>query len=259
MRASLAAVSLGFAAVLTAPAAQAEHVAVLAGNLPPMFMEGGGGREAEVITAVMEHCGHTVSFLIEPFTRHWASYEAGKGDAVATVPPGMTLPGGQTAVYIRYQNGVSTLAANDIGGAGLDGLAGQRVIAFAGAEQVVPELAGQTGRFGSYREIADQIGQSRMIFGHRVDAVIGDGMIFAEYNRSLREDPSALMFDPNQPVVFRAIFEPSSYVMNFRDPAIAADFDRCFAELDAAGAVGAINRKWAERYRDTLGDQYMGY
>ena len=238
--------------------ADADQVTILAGDLPPMVNAAGTGREAEVITSVMERCGHSVTFEIQPFTRHWKSYESGKGDGVATVPLGMPLPGHQSESYIQYQNGVSSLA--DSGGhyGELAALSGKSVIAFMGASEIIPGLKAAVPSFQSYKEIADQIGQSRMIFGHRVDAVIGDGMIFAEYNRQLREQ-SDLMFDPNQDVTFQAIFAPSDYGMNFRSEALTADFNRCYAEAKADGSLDAINRKWADRFRETLGTQYLGY
>jgi len=247
-------------AVLQIPAAaSAEELTILAGDLPPMFNSDGSGREAEVITSVMERCGHSVTFEIQPFTRHWKTYAKGKGDGVATVPLGMPLDGHQSEAYIQYQNGVSSLAETGNTYADLSALSGQSVIAFMGASEIIPGLKEAVSSFKSYKEIADQIGQSRMIFGKRVDAVIGDGMIFAEYNRQLRAQAGDLMFDPNQDVTFQAVFAPSDYGMNFRSEALTADFNRCYGEAKADGSLDAINKKWADQYRATLGTQYLGH
>ncbi len=255
---TLFAAAVSLSALQLPAVASAETLTILAGDLPPMFNADGSGREAEVITTVMERCGHSVSFEIQPYTRHWKSYAQGKGDGVATVPTGMPLPGYETDTYIGYQNGVSSLAEG--GGYGdLTALAGQSVIAFMGAADIIPGLKDAVPSFKSYKETADQISQSRMIFGKRVDAVIGDGMIFAEYNRQLRNQSGDLMFDPNQDVTFQAIFAPSDFGMYFRSEALTADFNRCHAEAVADGSLEAINQKWAERYRDTLGDQYLGH
>ena len=258
-KATYFAAALSLALFQSPAVATADEITILAGDLPPMFNADGSGREAEIISTVMERCGHTVSFEIQPFTRHWKTYASGTGDAVATVPVGMPLGGHQSDVYIQYQNGVSFLtdAGNTYGD--LAALAGHSVIAFMGASDILPGLKDAASSFKSYKEVADQIGQSRMIFGKRVDAVVGDGMIFAEYNRQLREQSGDLMFAPNQGVTFQAIFEPSSYGMNFRDAQLAEDFNRCFAEADAEGAIEAINSAWAERYRETLGTQYLGH
>lgn len=252
--------ALAFALTTQLPAmASAEDLTILAGDLPPMFNADGTGREAEVITTVMERCGHSVTFEIQPFTRHWKTYANGKGDGVATVPLGMPLDGHQSEVYIQYQNGVSSLTEASASYADLGALSGQSVIAFMGASEILPGLKDAVPSFKSYKEVADQIGQSRMIFGKRVNAVIGDGMIFAEYNRQLRDQADDLMFDPNQGVTFQAIFAPSDYGMNFRSEALTADFNRCYSEASADGTIDAINKKWADQYRDTLGTQYLGH
>jgi len=239
--------------------AQAEALTILAGYLPPMITAEGTGREAEVITTVLERCGHSVTFQVEPFTRHWHSYMVGEGDGVTTVPIGMELPGGQSGPYVQYQNGVSSLSDRNDNFTGLEDLQNRSVIAFMGASQIIPGLADATSRFSEYQEIADQIGQSRMIFAGRVDAVIGDGMIFAEYNAQLQANSEDLRFDPHQDVSFQAIFAPSDYAMNFRSDAITADFNRCYGDAMADGTLDAINKKWVEKYRDTLGAQYLNY
>jgi len=249
---------LGFLVTAVSAPAHADDIKIMAGNLPPMFLDGGKGREAEIITAVMEKCGHTVSFEIQPFTRHWESYKSGEGDAVTTVPQGMPIDGTASDVYIHYQNGVSYLS--DAGGNydGLEDLTGKKVIGFKGAESIIPGLADHTGSFADYREVTDQITQSRSLFGGRVDAIIGDGMLFAEYNQQLRGQGD-LRFDPDQPVTFKAVFASSPYTMAFRNAAHAEDFNRCYKELDADGTIAAINTAWVDRYRDSLGQSYLGY
>lgn len=237
----------------------AKEVTILAGELPPMFNGGNQGREAEIITAALERCGHTATFRLMPFTRHWDSYSKGQGDAVTTVPVGMPIDGFASDTYIQYQNGVSFLSEATAGYADLSALSGRSVIAFKGASEIIPGLKDAVASFKSYKEVADQEVQSKMIFGGRVDAVIGDGMIFAAYNANLRENAGALQFNPNQDVTFSAIFAPSEYVLSFRDQELTADFNRCFAEIRDDGTLAKLNTQWAERYRDTLGDQYLGH
>ncbi len=238
--------------------AQADELTVLAAELPPMMTAGGEGREADVIRAVLERCGHTASFVVEPFTRHWQSFRDGAGDAVTTVPAGLDLPGSATRPYIQYQNGVSVLAERDLQIDSLDDLAGLSVIAFQGAEDILPGLAAAVPTFGSYREVADQIIQSRLLFAGRTDAVIGDGLLFAAYNAELAE-AGTTQFDAGQPVTFAAIFAPSDYMLQVRDPDLAAAFDACFADAEADGTIDEIHRRYVDRYRDVLGDQYLGY
>ncbi|MFN4009510.1 MAG: ABC transporter substrate-binding protein [Pannonibacter sp.] len=244
------------AACLTANAAE---IKILAGDLPPMMNSDGTGREAEIIKTTLERCGHAVKFEVQPFTRHWASFKDGAGDAVTTVPPGLPLPGTPTSQYIAYQNGVAFLASRPQPFETLADLNGNSVVAFKGAAEIIPGFGDASKGFSEYREMADQITQNKLVFGGRAAAAVGDGMIFAEYSRQLQESKEALPFDPNQPVRFNALFEPSPYVMQFRDPAHAADFDRCFKEAEADGTIAKINKAWVDKYRDTLGSSYLNY
>jgi len=239
--------------------AQADRITIVSAELPPMMTRDGEGREAAIIRTALERCGHSVEFLVQPFTRHWGLYEDGTGDAVTTVPTGQDMSGSLTQPYIQYQNGVSYLSSRGYAVDALEDLAGLKVVAFEDASKILPGLKDASERFASYRETIDQIFQSRLLFAGSVDAVIGDGMLLAEYNRSLGERASTLRFDPTQPVTFSRIFRPSDYVMAFRDPSHAADFNRCFAEAAADGTIDAINRSWVDRYRDVLGSAYLDY
>lgn len=240
-------------------AAMAAEVKIMAGDLPPMVQKDGTGREAEIISSVLGHCGHTAVFVVQPFTRHWQSFENGSGDAVATVPVGMPTAGTQTQAYISYQNGVSYLTSSDHEAASLSDLNGWNIVAFEGASNIIPGLGGSTSEFKSYREMADQKTQSKLLYGKRVDGILGDGMLFAEFARQLQEAGASGGVDASQSIEFRAIFDPSPYAMSFRDPAMAAEFDRCFTELDQAGTIAEINTRWTDKYRAALGDNYMSY
>lgn len=245
--------------------AAARPVTILAPELPPMMTAAGTGREASIIKEALAACGHEAHFKVLPFGRHWNDYRdgvqaGGQVDAVATVPPGMEMPGSRSVPYIFYQNGASVLKSSGLTVRSLADLAGKRVITFSGAPDVLPGLRAAIPSFGDFRERADQMVHSNLLFAGRVDAVLADGLIFAEYNRQLQEKAKSaggLPFDPAQPVQFTAIFPPTSYSMFFRDESLRADFDRCFAELKAKGRVDAIDREWVARYAATVGDRYL--
>lgn len=242
----------------------AKEVKIAMSNLPPHADEKGKGREADIIRAVLEDCGrHTVVFKVMPFTRHWLAYKQGGYDGVTTVPPGMELPGHASTLYIAYQNGASFLTASTLKVNALEDLAGKRVMAFKAALTILPGLKAIQPKLQSYSEQANQESHSKMLFARRVDVVLADGLIFAEYNRQLTEQAKQgkllALVDPSQPVTFRAIFPPSPYVMIFKDKAVQATFDRCFKELTGRGVIAAINTRYVEIYRDTVGEQYLGY
>ncbi|PWC46408.1 ABC transporter substrate-binding protein [Azospirillum sp. TSA6c] len=273
--ARLAAAGVAVLAALAATAlpAAARPVTVLAPELPPMMSADGTGREASIITETLAACGHEAHFKVVPFGRHWNDYRdsvqgsaqvggqtGGQVDAVSTVPAGMEMPGPRSAPYILYQNGASVLKSSGLTVQSLADLAGKRVITFSGAPDVLPGLRAAIPSFGDFRERADQMVHSNLLFAGRVDAVLADGLIFAEYNRQLQEKAKAaggLPFDPAQPVQFTAIFPPTAYSMVFRDEQLRADFDRCLAEMKAKGRLDAIDREWVGRYSATVGDRYL--
>lgn len=263
MRRRCVAVALWFfAALCAARPGLADQLVIVAPELPPMFHPDGTGRDALIIRETLGACGHSVRFRIVPMGRHWGDYGTGAADGVAVVPPGMRLPGWESDVYARYQNGASVLASSGLKVGSLADLVGKRVVTFAGGTEILPGLREIADRFADLRERADQMVHSNLLFAGRVDAVLGDGLIFAEYNRQLRDRSAAgqhLPFDPAQSVVFTAIFPPSPYTMVFRNERLRDDFNRCLAVLSVTGRIDDIARAAVEPYRDTVGNRYLGY
>ncbi len=258
----LATISLICFLIMVSNPVYARELSIVAGDLPPMITENGVGHEATIIKEVMAACGHTVKFRIVPFTRNWIEFQSGVYDAVSTVPAGMDLAGQRSVVYIRYQNGASVLASSGLKIHSLGDLAGKSVISFAGAREILPGLQAEVHNFADYHENTNQLVHSNLLFAGRVDAVLGDGLIFAEYNRRLREREKAgetLSFNSNQSVIFTAIFQPSPYVMVFKDGTLRDDFNRCFDQLANSGRVAAILKAAVEPYRATVTTQYQGY
>ncbi|MQX35518.1 transporter substrate-binding domain-containing protein [Roseospira navarrensis] len=233
--------------------APAETLTILLGELPPHTTRDGVGREADTIRQVADACGWSVTVRVEPFSRHWRSFEGGAGDAVGGVPEGLDLGGYRTAPYITYRNGVTVLESSGITVESLADLAGLSVVAFYDAKSIIPAVGEAMDTFADYREMADQVTHSRLLFGGRVDAIVGEGMIVAEYNQRLAADDNP-MVDASQPVTFMPIFEPTHYAMVFRDPDRGAAFDACLAEV--SDEVAAINARYIDRYRDVIGDTY---
>jgi hypothetical protein len=255
LRRAIAALTLTIAGPL---APQAAELVISAPVLPPHVTDDGDGREAAIVRETLQQCGHEVTFETRFFGAHWKRYrQSDRMDAVTTVPPGMNLPGHTTDTYVRYQNGVSVLAKSGHDISELSDLRGLDIVTFENGLSILG-IADKRDMFGSVREVADQEVHSRLLFGGRVDAVLSDGLIFAAHNRSLHEQ-GVEAYDVTQDVRFRAVVPPSKYVMAFRDKALRDDFDRCFDELKASGRVAEINETYIDRFRDTVGKQYLGY
>lgn len=256
-RAGLMAVTV--AAVLAGVhTAGAETVTIAAPTLPPHVTAEGKGREAQIIRETLEACDHEVRFETAAFGSHWTRYrEKERLDAVTTVPEGKELPGQMSQPYVRYQNGVSVLESADLDVDELADLEGRDIVTFQDGIEILG-LSDKREMFGRVHEVADQEVHSRLLFAGRVDAVLSDGLIFAAFNRRLRETKD-VNFDPNQDVRFTAVVPPTAYRMAFRDAGLRDDFDRCFQKLKAEGRIEAINTEHISRFRDTVGKQYLGY
>jgi hypothetical protein len=169
----------------------------------------------------------------------------------------MAIAGHDSVAYVGFQNGASVIADGRTRIEGRGDLAGKSAVTFMGGVDI---LGLRDVPFQRITEQADQEIHSNLLFLHRVDVILADGLMVAEYSRRLRARPERPQgLDPTQPVQFRAIFPGTPYHMVFRRQAMQQRFDRCYADLDAAGRIADINRRYVERYRDTVGNQYLGY
>jgi ABC-type amino acid transport substrate-binding protein len=233
---------------------------MVAPAIPPHFASDGSGRIADVIRATLARCGHSVRFTIVPFGRHWHDYdEVPEYDALATAEAEQVFTGYSTKPFMHLQDGATVLADSDLAEiAGPQDLVGRRVVAFPSADKILG-IEDLVPRFAEFRFRSDRFDQVRPLLAGRADAVLADGLITAHFLQLLRarkEQGLEPDIDPAKPVAFRRIFAKGSQRLYFKESAIRDDFDRCFAELDAAGEVDRIAGAYVDRYRDIVHDQY---
>ena len=171
---------------------------------------------------------------------------------MATVPEGLRIEGFASRPYIRYQNGIIYRQARFPRGLGTDpltGLAGARVVAFAGAQGILPGLADRIAGFASYAEYDDQYVHSAMLAHEVVDAVIADRLIIDTYSRQVL---GSAYDRPDQRLVFDAAFCPTWYRMVFRSDAVRQMFDAGLAQAEAAGEIAEIDARFDAETRMTV-------
>lgn len=233
-------------------------------RVPPHVFQSGEGRDTSSLRVLLECAGiRDPRFQVFTFPRHWVGFlVAGDIQAISTVPGdgGLVDPpkGGQvffTEPYIQYVNGAITLAPLQV--RSLSDLAGRRAISFVGGSAILPGLADAIRGMAAYRETGDQQVHSALLFSREVDAILADGLIVAEYNRRLAEEPKgALNFDPTQRVTFTPLFPPTPYRAAFRDRALRDRVNACLTQTPVKDRLAAIHRNYVERYRDVVGDRY---
>jgi polar amino acid transport system substrate-binding protein len=248
-----------------------KNIEIVAAFIPPNIKEDGQGREADIIRSALklgdvrpELKTRSVRFHVEPFGKHWYSYETDdRFDAVATVPTIADLRGHTSKFYIMYRNGVGVL---DGKGAqepitNLEQMDGERVISFAGAAQVIPGLKElvKRGKFKAYLEREDQRTHSWMLLNGKVDAVIADAMIFSEFNDRIFADGKA----KRHAIQFYShAFMPTCYTMVFRNAEYRDQFDDGLRKMIDGGQLYQIDqnymtaqiRQWDVQYLMSKGE-----
>ena len=246
-----------------ASAARAAELQMIAPNIPPHFDAQGNGRIGDVIAATLKACGHTVSFTMVPFGRHWKDYVDNEGfDGLATAEADQTFPGYTTKPFMHLQDGAMVLAGTGLEQIiSVEELHGKRIVAFPNADEILG-IEASVPQFKSFKMRANRFDQIRPLFSGRTDAILADGLITANFIQILRNNAKAGQepdVDPALPVVFRKIFGAGSQRLYFRDEGTTRDFDRCFEELMASGEIERITKPYVDRYREVLGDQYPNY
>ncbi len=254
---------VGLAAVVFVATTKAADLQMIAPNIPPHFDDQGKGRIGDVIKASLNACGHTVSFTMVPFGRHWKEYRDNEEfDGLETAEADQSFPGYTTDPFMHLQDGATVLAGTDLERiASVEELHGKRIVAFPDADSILG-IQSSVPKFKSFKMRADRFDQIRPLFAHRADAVLADGLITANFIRILRENAAAGLepdIDATLPAAFRKIFAPGPQRLYFRDEAIARNFDRCFQELLRSGEVERITKPYVDRYREVLGNQYPNY
>lgn len=240
-----------------------KELRMIAPNIPPHFDKNGDGRIGDVIKATLKACGYGVSFAVVPFSRHWKDYVDNEDfDGLATAEADQRFPGYATKPFIHLQDGATVLKGSGLESVeSVEELRDKRVVAFPNADRILGiELS--VPKFGSFKERGNRLGQLRMLFSGRADAILADGLITANFIALLRNREAAAkarLVDASRPIVFRRIFSAGPQRLYFRDQRIARDFDRCFRALLENGTIERITNPYVDRYREVLGDQYPNY
>ena len=258
--AALLAVTVLLCSINTVQASATEKLLIVAPDLPGASEEGGSGRDAEIVNALLELCGYEAEFVVQPFGRHLRTYrEQPRFDAAMTVPLPESLTGASTSAYIWYQNGAYYDRTRVEAIQSVDDLAGLHLVTFKDGIELL-ELNDLAPDAASVLEIADQRVHSKLLFLERVDAILADGQIIAEINRRLISDGEfSRSYARQADLRFAPIFPPSPYKMVFRDAYMAEEFDRCFDAARSGALISEINERHLKPLQHELRHRYLGF
>ncbi len=213
-------------------------------NLAGVIDQDGNGREMQIMKSVFKCMGKEFSLTQVPYGRHLLEFNNSKSyDFVTTVPPSTKLKGFSSVSHIGYYNGVITSKSLSRNISSLDDLKGLNVIAFQGAQDILPGLALAKKNMKSYKETTKQEIQSRLLLAGRMDAVISDSVIFLRYMKKIK--PSAKkVIEKDMKFKFSSIFPTSHFHVQFLKESVQADFNKCFKKLEKSGDIDRINHEY---------------
>jgi hypothetical protein len=223
-------------------------IRVATAQLPPQMNSKGEGQEAKIIIAALRAGGVKADIVFDamPFTRHWKAFAANnRYAAVTTVPEELKLDGLRSKVYVNYQNGIFYKTAafpNGLGKDALTALSNRKVVAFAGAATILPGVRSASHSSIEYLEQKDQQSHTVLFVNDKVDLVIADELIFAQYTREYlgadyAKTADATAFDP--------VFCPTPYHLVFREDSLRDAFDAGLASIRSDGTLDDIEKTYA--------------
>lgn len=191
------------------------------------------GIEYELVTMALHDAGYTFEVQYLPNKRAQIQFSQGRLDAIiVTVGAIVSDP------YIAYKNMAITLCERRITVSKISDLANYRTGAFHNASKFLgndfARIAADPER---YREASPQILLNYMLLAQRIDVAISDINIFQ--HAQLEADPQA-----RQPLCSSALFPPTLYRLQFRDPLVRDRFNLALAHLRSSGFYGALARKY---------------
>jgi len=202
------------------------HVVVGLAKPPYVIQDTNSGYEIELITQVLNKMGKEPNFVFVPFGRTARMLNSDRVDSIMTVNSNLISNENLLSdTYIIYQNVVVTLKRNNYQLDNLDDLSKLSVAAFQNANKILGESYAQAiEKSPSYREIANQKSQTKLLFTGKVQAVVMDINIFRALSHAVggKEDFSD--------IDIHYVFPESPYKMAFKDKSNIESFNQALAQ-----------------------------
>lgn len=219
-----------------APKVQAVTVGM--GNFEPYFVSRTkSGVFADVIQAVFDKLpGYEPVFVFGHSNRAlWASFEAGRVDAVANVFEAHQLGSCRSEPAFRFRDVAVSLADSQFAIDSIEDLRGKSLVTFEGAQDFFGPGFAAIVDPARFLEVTKPSLQAKMLYGGRYQVSVGDLFIFLNARRKL--DARAV---GSSEVVIHDIFPSIETRMGFTDTTLCKAFDKALAELKASGEYDRI-------------------
>ncbi|HRE19175.1 MAG TPA: ABC transporter substrate-binding protein [Rhodocyclaceae bacterium] len=232
--------------VLAGPWAGAETLRIGFGtDKPPYIFEAERrGVEYDIVVEAAKMAGMTVEPFFAPMERLHYMQGRGELDGIASTNPAGGLKAFFSKSYIEYHNVAVALADRRLEIKTIGDLGKYSVSAFQRARKLLgPEFEAMAEKNPNYREEAQQITRNRLLYGERVDVIIGDRRIIEYFTGSISQQMNV-----RRPLVWYALFPPTPYSVAFGQESVRNRFDRGLETLRAGDGYHEIEK----RYRSSV-------
>ena len=207
---------------------------------PYIIKKNNTGIELDIVKTALQKAGYQVRVKYLPFLRIPLYLKDKKIDAATTINENSGI---KNVFYsdkdIYYQNVVVTLKSRHLDIKKVSDLKGLRVIGFQNSDkylgkkfrEVIPKL-----KF--YQELANQRLQVKLLFAHRVDAIILDVNIFKYIRQHLKD------VNTKQKVAIFETFPKTYYKVGFLDKNVRDKYNKALRKMKKNGECDKIFKKY---------------
>ncbi len=209
-------------------------------NKPPYVLEStSSGLEVELISRVFAEMNTKVTPYYQPPARALRSLENGLVDAMAT-----SAVGGKffySDSYITFRNAAWSLKKNNIALSEISDLSKYSVIGFQNSKLILGSQYEQAvSKAPSYRELADQYRQFKMLQSNRTQIIICEERLLQMNKQAYAASEKKTPIE----VVRHSLFPESQYSVAFRSLRLRDDFNTALRKLQAAGSFKDLFEKY---------------
>lgn len=198
------------------------------------------GLEFDIVVEAARRAGFVVHPFFAPMERLHYMQSKGELDGIVTTNPNSGLRAFYSQPYIEYRNVAVALASRRLKIEKISDLGKYSVSAFQRARKLLgPEFEAMASANRNYREEAQQIARNRLLFGERVDVIIGDRRIIEYFSGKVGD-----RVDVTQPLVWYELFPPTPYHAAFSSDAVRRRFDQGLEALRKSGEYAAIEQRY---------------
>ncbi|WP_372768300.1 substrate-binding periplasmic protein [Pseudoalteromonas sp.] len=203
--------------------ASADTLSISVGwNKPPYVIEvENSGFELDMVSAIFNNMGHSISYVYVPFGRSNTLIKVGKVDVALTMNNRMDVEGlVLSEPYISYQNAAISLKGRSIQIHSIQDLRNYSIVAFQNASVVLGAEYRRAAKFSPlYLELPDQRKQVEMLLKGKIDCVVMDINIFNYLSKEI------LGSSHMSNVVIHRLFPKTNYHMAFTDKQLMLAFN----------------------------------